>query len=107
MSYTKGPWEIAGNEHAHTIIGEKYVVADVFVPAEGCESPESEEEAEANARLISAAPDMLEALEAITPIASFGADYFESKGLMDFWRNALEAIEQAQKAIAKAKGGQA
>ena len=53
----------------------------------------SAEEAEANARLIAAAPELLEALERITRVASV-----ELTGRRD------DVLEQARAAIAKATG---
>jgi len=54
------------------------------------------EEAMANAHLISAAPDLLDALEAI-----MGSDVFEWNGSAAFWLQ-----DKVKAAIAKAKGGQ-
>jgi hypothetical protein len=62
------------------------------------EAPETDDQIDANARLIAAAPDLLEALESLnlviglTPIAG-------NKGPLQ------EACDIAREAIAKAKGG--
>lgn len=57
---------------------------------------ESSEEGIANARLIAAAPEMIQALERI-------CEQFDGPGLHEDQR---DAIELAQNAIAKAKGEQ-
>ena len=110
MSYTKGPWLIVGNEHAYTIVSEKYVIADVFPPDEGCISPETEEEAEANANLIATAPELVEVLERLTK---------EVEGLLGYAESTLRQVvghtnvavmkhhlQAATETLTKAKGGQ-
>lgn len=70
MKHTPGPW----NLHAGYVYGEnmqKYLIADTFdfmhtnkaAARHSCISPE---ESEANANLITAAPDLLEAAKALT-----------------------------------------
>ena len=63
-------------------------------------------DSEANARLIAAAPDLLEALEAA---ARFIADEVEQRGLAgsdmsDYQDEATQALERVEAAIAKARG---
>ena len=63
--FTPGPWELCprfgGNENAISIVGDDSIIATIWDrDAHGKERPVS-----ANARLIAAAPDLLEALEAI------------------------------------------
>ena len=57
---TPGPWSIVGNEHAHTVVSDDIVIADVFTPDDDTVSPQSEEEALANAEAIAALPDLIE-----------------------------------------------
>jgi len=98
--YTKGPWEWDGNvcdydkdNEAPWLVTERknntsYVVL----------SGEIECDSEANARLIAAAPELLEALEEANDMAD--------KLLRGVpVRNADEVILRVSKAIAKAKGG--
>ena len=87
MKHTEGPWAEAG------IVGERfnimagaYTVAHVVMDGEHI----SDKSAYANARLIAAAPELLEALEAACRL-----DYFNE-------HNALAS--QARAAIAKATG---
>lgn len=72
--HTRGPWQVTGIDKKSdteayvkvrgTIIGAKFKIADIpFLTVEGASF--EEEEAQANARLIAAAPELLEALEAI------------------------------------------
>lgn len=88
QKHTLGPWEIF----------EDGGYFDVFTPqgieivgCEGCAN-------EANAKLIAAAPDLLEALEAYVEALFDGPENLTSR------RND-ELEEKARNAIAKAKGG--
>lgn len=54
-------------------------------------------EAVANARLIAAAPDMLDALEAALPVVEFAISYYGSS-------EAIDALALVRQAIAKAEG---
>jgi len=64
MTHTPGPWAIAGEEHANVILSEDFVIADVYAFKKGEAGPRTDEEGEANARLIAAAPDLLEVAKA-------------------------------------------
>lgn len=96
MSYTKGPWFVELDQHRDTA----YVTADSrdgFIPI--CSlgigyQGEIEVEQEANAKLITAAPELLEALEWIHEEAKSEFAMYESSSLG----------ETVKKAIAKAKG---
>lgn len=60
IQHTPGPWTISGEEHANVICGAHFVVADVFPEASDMTTGAgTHEEAEANARLIAAAPELL------------------------------------------------
>jgi len=100
MTHTKGPWAIAGEEHANVILSEDFVIADVYAFKKGEAGPRTDEEGEANARLIAAAPDLLEALKANLTALDEIRDMFaahDMPGLTDL-------IEQTTAAIAKAEG---
>ena len=111
LKYTPGPWNarkgagwIVVREHAVArreaaiVVGMTPSISLVSDPT----SPWFEEgESEANARLIAAAPDLLEALKALVDI---------SKPMREEWLNdpsfleARRCYENAQAAIAKAEG---
>ena len=59
MKHTKGPWNFNENSFDKTITAKNDIYHGVIVFDEGCFETE---EGEANARLISCAPEMLEAL---------------------------------------------
>lgn len=100
MSYTPGLWEV------NTVAGKPYrevFSGDVLVCDCGATNVEMEpEEIEANARLISAAPDLLKALKRILPAAadSKHRDFSDLAGNEDTLREMLTA---AVAAIAKAE----
>jgi hypothetical protein len=94
MAHTPGPWHVVPEAQSPWIVGdaEGDSIAD-------CEPPGpwmSEEEADANARLIAAAPDLLAALEACVDAMTDGGKCEIKK-----W---LDAFDLARLAIAKAKG---
>lgn len=96
--HTPGPWRIFapfGLERAEIVTDR--ATAD---ETESIISFDGEENTEANARLIAAAPDLLEALEFFFNIMH---DFESSrrKGYVTF------ALNQARAALAKAKGGAA
>ena len=71
-------------------------VASVFCPAWGYDAPKSDEEALANAQLISAAPELLEALEFVDKI---------DQQLFDVMPVAWQTVrDNVQNAISKARG---
>ena len=84
--HTPGPWEFDGYDVVRTQTLAPFTVAVVNLT-----SPQGNEIERANARLIAAAPDMLEALEGIAkPDGFISLDY--------------EALHKALAAIRKAKG---
>lgn len=92
--HTPGPWEVRKNEP--WVIAKAYgnmkSVVHLNLPIE------QSEEQRANARLIAAAPDLLEALELML-------DRFrDTEGSHGQWEE--EATENARAAIAKATGGE-
>ena len=82
MEHTKGEWEV--NWHTTMNLPYKYTVS---------EEQETDEEAEANAKLIAAAPELLEALES----------FIDANDRGEFAIDA-EIANKAMKAINKAKG---
>ena len=96
--HTPGPWKegyYTGDIYAELVAGHSWSrIAAVTGEASGLITPD---EAEANARLIAAAPDMLEALEqAWHLIHSFGPKPKDSTYTI--------VADKARAAIAKAKG---
>ena len=94
--WTPGPWMIAGKEET-TVYSLGPMGTTVFwcgIQAAGKESA-SEEECKANARLIAAAPDLVEALEGL---ARMHRERFGLDGAYD------TEIRVAEDALAKAYG---
>lgn len=100
MTHTKGPWvaELMGENNQYWSVGtkedsdgfsEQIAVIDGYVYLT---------EIKDTARLIAAAPDLLEALEAVLPWAS--------KAVADHYNEAIgkRALDKAHVAIVKAKG---
>ncbi len=103
--HTPGPWLV---DHTHAnmfpfIYKEGLgTIAEVF--CDKFSRPGFEQEAEANARLIAAAPTMLEALKAL-PLEAFDKD-MDACDAAEFVDNAgdfFEAMQKARAAIAKAE----
>ena len=64
------------------------------------------DEAEAHARLIAAAPDMLAALEAVLPDLWDGIELATEQGVNEAWlADALHRLDVARAVVNKAKGG--
>lgn len=102
MSHTPGPWMVAGPSFGDPL--PRYTTCVVTEEDDDgevvdiCEFPVSDydEQNEANARLIAAAPDMLEALEAIVKSLADQDD----EGMIEHAQQMIDA----RAAIAKAKG---
>ena len=98
MTYTKAPWHICQTTgHGLRLIRDAngYCVAEAVKPANSCATYI---DADANAALISAAPDMLSALETIVSNYPYWASKIEMKEIDKV------AIAMARAAILKAKG---
>lgn len=95
MSYTKGEWEVRGDD-AYIVCGKKTIAAPINTLSSEKDSTLGLEEMLENAHLISAAPDMYEALEAF--ILYLEKPHPENKQLK------VKALEVAEKALAKARG---
>ncbi|PVX77204.1 hypothetical protein [Paraburkholderia unamae] len=89
--FTPGPWSVGGPTG--------YLNQVAIDPSIGC-AYGAGEEVKANARLIAAAPDLLEALQTTALLLQASCMIFdpESRGI------ALEAVKEARAAIAKATG---
>lgn len=96
--HTPGPWEVSGNGiWAVSQWNARFRLATVTTP-----SPMNGVDWEANAKLIAAAPKMLEALESIIRIAALRDDNVERpEGLFELLR---DAAGTARGAIAEATG---
>jgi hypothetical protein len=96
--HTPGPWKVKAGTNA-VLAGRKQICSHVnAASALPVNILEDQEIAQANARLIAAAPDLLEALQDL-----FGAD-MEHVLMGDGKDDQIEAIAKAKAAIAKATG---
>ncbi len=98
-TYTKGPWSIRQNSFSRREIlggGDVGVLARIADPDDPATPPKSWGECEANARLIAAAPELLEALRNSRTFVAYAYD----QGIM----GAYEAGIAIDAAIAKAEG---
>lgn len=98
--HTRGPWEVSGNGiWAISPWNARFRLATVTTP-----SPMNGVDWEANARLIAAAPTLMDALESIIRIAGLRDDNVERpEGLFELLR---DAAGTARGAIAKATSQQ-
>lgn len=105
-AHTPGPWRVGrisdGYSTAWVMAGGKQLVADVIRAADApsfqfCVGPADEGEASANARLIAAAPSLLEACRRLL---TFNEELCTDVGISRHYPSA----EMAREAIAKATG---
>lgn len=110
MAYTNGPWTFEFEEYGgYDCMTDAFVVQDAkerpiaeidqsFYGQELNKRPWRSPEAEANARLIAAAPELLEALKSLIYIAkSLRRDPMRTYSVVD-------TIVEAEKVVAKAEG---
>ena len=98
--HSNAPWRIEG-ENVKTAISsgcKRIAMVDYFDCGTGDPRSISKEEHEANARLIAAAPEMLEALRRVD-------NYFTQPGEDDWVRFYKEALEPVRRAIKRAMEG--
>jgi len=108
--HTKGPWRLLPEECDKpyirirgTQLGGRYKIANVLTPIHPGVHEDEADETRANARLISEAPDLLEALrEAEAGLEFAGADKLTEVG--GFAPAPLAALRIVRAAIAKATG---
>jgi len=94
MNYTRGSWEAVGG----SVRDSEHI--------EICTCSTYQESANANARLIAAAPDMYEALITLKALLQGGKVKVAAEGLPE--QITVGALfEQMDKALAKAEGGEA
>jgi hypothetical protein len=98
-AHTPGPWKVDQQRRAHgynvAVFSGDIAVADV--PGIG-KDPANDPEADANARLIAAAPELLGALDDLAWIVEAGRVEPVARAEVD------ERLERARAAIAKAEG---
>lgn len=95
MRYIKGPWKtLEYGASSIAVIGSDYRIAVVM--------GRHNKETQANAQLIAAAPDLLEALEAMIEWDAREEDH--SIGFYDRMDLCKLAFDKARGAVAKAKG---
>lgn len=82
--HTPGPWFI--NEHAE-IECEKSILGRVYI---GDSFPSGEDEWDANAKIIAAAPDLLSALIEVTENWASSIDHYNGSGTDDKVRAAIK-----------------
>ena len=87
--FTKGEW--FKEESIVKCLDEKGIMTDIFTGEFGYEKHISDEEAEANAKLIAAAPEMFEALKELYDFAYMWSNDKEDETLL----KALNAIKKA------------
>jgi len=94
---TPGPWSADGPD----MFGDFNILhgGDALAIGAAVSNMRLEDEVKANAALIAASPCLLEALEAVLDTSGVRKEYHAVKY--------VEAIEAAERAIAKAKGGAA
>lgn len=101
MSYTPGPWfvpERTGTQYVEARIGGGWLQE-----VAACGPTEKPEEQRANARLIAAAPAMLEALEEMLEV--HGVRWEHVRGDSSIPASWVELSDKARAAIKAAKGG--
>ena len=107
IKHTPGPWQhfvkLSGSENHR---GFRILTADGWALADVQPADEDGIEGEANARLIAAAPDLLEALKRMASIIDKMGDMPDGFIHPSPWQTLKceEALTQARAAIAKAEG---
>jgi hypothetical protein len=91
--HTPGPWEI-DDEAPGYINAAGIPIAQVFDNPDTGMEPLDEEPSTFNARLITAAPDLLEALKKCAAVCS--GDTMNKRALIDALKAAKEAIQKAE-----------
>lgn len=107
MKHTPGIWTFRNDSMTGAVWAEKELIASVYPNApegwDGASENERLDEMRANARLIAAAPDLLEAVRALK--AAFG-DPVTRRALGGHNERQMVAILSASAAIARARGEQ-
>ncbi len=95
--HTPGPWFVNGHEN-YTKYVEARIGGGLLQEVAACGPTEQQEQQEANARLMAAAPELLEALQGMIEV--YGGQYNDD--CLSKSSTELELIQQARAAIAKA-----
>lgn len=93
--HTPGPWRVTEGRRIDSGRGYSTAIADVWAHGEGADDAPSTGEAEANARLLAAAPDLLEACKEAVAVANMSD---EDKPTLDDidWARLRAAIAKAE-----------
>ena len=88
--HTPGPWKSLPEEADKpyirirgTALGRRYKIANVMDPTYNGATDQDFEETRANARLIAAAPEMLEVLQDMLYCSEYWSEYFVPLGLVE------------------------
>lgn len=106
MSHTPGPWVLSDCEEdeyglPYYIIGPTDAGGSTFVEEQICQVWCPEHDLEANARLILAAPDLLDAIKLVLPLAKG----YRPDGQTETARKTCDSwISVAEEIVAKAEG---
>lgn len=109
---TPGPWEVdRNNVHSGRIATIHHCIGNDWVEIWSPEWPDTEEKQEANARLMSAAPELLDALqEMVKDLVAYQINARNAAKINNRWEGCAEAVQQsidkAREAINKALGGE-
>lgn len=105
--HTEGPWRV-GDRHTENGVysADGRLVANTHSLQSNSGWEAIAAENDANARLIAAAPDMLEALKAVNKLISEGAEHGMSPFENDFAERLFKSQQKTFAAIAKAEGQQ-
>lgn len=101
QTHTPSPWKKEERLGA-TVVYSVACAVDVATVHQGYPHGKLLEERQANARLIAAAPDLLEALEACMEVAFYGPSFPVSSQDNRTWKDSIEV--KCRAAVARAKG---
>lgn len=119
MKFTPGPWEATRGVCSHAVMVQQAGDPDALpiidvrlgTPRKtNLRNIISAEEAEANTRLVAAAPELLDALHDLDCVIDFDPDHaihLARQLEIEDPARVIEALDKARKAIAKATGGSA
>lgn len=93
--HTKGPWMISMKKSSHTTISGS--IDNQLIPI-------ADNVTQANAALIAAAPEMLEALEDLYQSIKDCSEFCDAMKSSGFDIDVVESIQRAKQVIRKAKG---
>ena len=105
VQHTPGPWHV-NSSIPHEVVAEDgdLGVASTFGLSLMSGGSTLEAEWDANARLIAAAPDLLEALERILPEIEDEIEQRSTSGNNEYWRQLAVLRDLARHAVARARG---